>query len=205
MSASDVQQFKYGDKRMNIPGFLTRYYQKGEYPFLSLNDLPFDDANRIKRVHCKKNNIGFFYAQDDYLIHKKEIEKWIYQEFVRMGGKPMNEVPVYMTLGESPKGEFDIRVDVQEDAEEIRIPISDIDISAVSFTYPDSMYELPISSDGVVGDGRRTNTPKVYLYDDLPAVVQKYRVYENYRFYIEAQVWNRDMLHRYWMSERKRS
>ena len=76
-------------------------------------------------------------------------------------------------------------------------------MSAVSFTYPDSMYELPISSYGVVGDGRRTNTPKVYLYEDLPAVIQKYRVYENYRFYIEAQVWNRDMLDQFLISRRR--
>jgi len=62
--------------------------------------------------------------------------------------KTVNKVPVYMTLGESPGGEFDIRVDVQKNAEVIRIPVNEIDMTAVSFTYPDSMYELPISSDG---------------------------------------------------------
>jgi hypothetical protein len=29
-------------------------------------------------------------------------------------------LPVYMTLGESPEGDFDIRTDVQKDNEEIR-------------------------------------------------------------------------------------
>ena len=184
---------------MVVPEFLTRYYQKGEYPFMSLNDLPFEEANRVKQAHCKKNGIGFFYAQDDYLVHRKEIEQWIYRELIRLGGKPVNEVPVYMTLGESPEGEFDIRLDLQKNAEEIRIPIGEIDLSAVTFTYPDSMYEILLDSDGNEIGGGRTNMPKVYMYGDLPLVIQKYRIYENYRFNIEAQVWNREMLHKYWL------
>ena len=184
---------------MVVPAFLTRYYQKGEYPFISLNDLPFGEANGVKQAHCKKNGIGLFYAQADYLFHRKEIERWIYQELIRLGGKPVNDVPVYMTLGESPEGEFDIRADLQKNAEEIRIPIREIDLSAVTFTYPDSMYEILLDADGKEIGGGRTNTPKVYLYRDLPQVIQKYRIYENYRFNIEAQVWNREMLHKYWL------
>ena len=68
---------------MKIPDFLTRYYQKGEYPFLSLNDLPLEEANRIKTEYCLKNSIGDFYAQDDYLIHRREIENWIYHEYFK--------------------------------------------------------------------------------------------------------------------------
>jgi len=188
---------------MNVPDFLTRYYQKGGYPFLSLNDLPFEEANRIKLAYCKKNGIGKFYAQDDYLIHRKEIERWIYQELIRLGGKPVNEVPVYMTLGESPEGEFDIRSELQKNAEEIRIPIREIDLSAVTFTYPDSMYEFIVDAEGNITGGGRTNTPEVYMYRDLTPVIQKYRIYDNYRFNIEAQVWNREMLHKYWIKVNK--
>ncbi|MFC1949734.1 hypothetical protein ACFLW0_06145 [Chloroflexota bacterium] len=188
---------------MFIPDFLARYYQKGEYPFLSLNDLSLEEANKVKASHCIKNGIRYFYAQDDYLIHRKEIERWIYRELIRLGGKPANEVPVYMTLGESPDGEYDIRADIQKDAEEIRIPIREIDLSVVTFTYPDSMYELTEDADGNIIGGRRTNTPEVYLYRDLPAVIQKYGIYEDYKFNIEAQVWNREMLHRHWIKNIK--
>ena len=184
---------------MEIPDFLTRYYQKGEYPFISLNDLPFKEANRVKKAHCDKNGIGRFYAQDDYLLHRKEIEKWIYNKLIGLGGKPTNEVPVYMTLGESPEGEFDIREELQKNCEEIRIPLQEIDLSAVTFTYPDSMYEFVLDENGNVISGERTNTPEVYLYRDLPDVIKKYRVYENYRFGVEAQVWDREMLHQYWI------
>lgn len=96
-----------------IPDFLTRYYPKGEYPFVTLNELPFEDANRIKKIHCERNGIGFFYAEEDYLIHRREIEKWIYSQLVEKGGHPNCSVPIYMILGESPKGEFDIRVDTK--------------------------------------------------------------------------------------------
>lgn len=188
---------------MPVPDYLTRYYQKGEYPFLSLNDLPFEEANRVKLAHCEKYGIGDFYAREDYLIHRKEIEKWIYKELIRLGGRPGEKVPVYMTLGASPEGEFDIRADLQKNAEEIRIPVKEIDLSTVTFTYPDSMYEFVHDADGNVVNGKRTNTPRVYIYGDLPAVIRKFRVFDNYRFNIEAQVWNREMLYKYWLKINK--
>ena len=184
---------------MKIPDFITRYYQKDEYPFMSLNDLPLDEANRVKAEYCRKNNIGKFYAQEDYLVHRKEIENWIYHQLLRLGGRPADTVPVYMMLGESPPGEHDIRGEIQQNAEEIKIPLEEIDLSAISFTYPDSMYEFTIDDKGNIISAGRTNTPAVYTYDDLPAVVRKYRLYDNYRFNVEAQVWDRAMLHRYWL------
>jgi hypothetical protein len=123
----------------------------------------------------------------------------LYNELIRLGGKPVNDVPVYMNLGESPIGKFDIRSEVQKNGEEIRIPIEEIDLSAVTFVYPDSMYELIEDADGKIIGGRRTNTPKVYMYRDLPELIQKYRVHEQNKFSIEAQVWNREMLHKYWL------
>lgn len=184
---------------MNIPNYLTRYYQQGDYPFLSLNDLPLQEANRIKTEYCRKNSIGKFYAQNDYLLHRREIEGWIYGELIRLGGRPVNRVPVYMTLGEAPEGEHDIRKELQQNADEVRIPLSAIDLSAVSFTYPDSMYEFVVDDDGNLVSAGRTNTPRVYLYEDLPLVAKKYRVHDDYKINIEAQVWNREMLHRYWI------
>ena len=104
-----------------------------------------------------------------------------------------------MTLGDSPEGEYDIRTEVQKNAVGIRIPLREIDLSAVTFTYPDSMYEHIVDTDGNLITGRRTNTPKVYKYEELPSVIRKYRIYDNYRFNIEAQVWDRKMLHKYWI------
>ena len=174
-----------------VPSFLTRYYVEGENPFISLNDHPFEKANELKKEHCKRNNIGYFYAEDDYLLHRREIEHWIYNKLIEKGGNPKNNVPIYMTLGESPNGEYDIRADIQRNAAEIRIPIDELDLSAVTFTFPDSMYKFILNENGDIVGGERTNTPDVYLYNELESVIKRYRTDKHY---IEAQVWNREML-----------
>ena len=178
----------------SVPLFLTRYYVAGENPFMSLNDYPFEQANEIKKAHCKRNDIGGFYAEDDYLLHRREIENWIYRKLIEKGGNPQNNVPVYMTLGESPKSEYDIGVDIQRNPAEIRIPVSKIDLSAVTFTFPDSMYKFVLSDNGNIIGGERTNTPDVYLYHEIGAVINKFLTDEHY---IEAQVWNREMLSKF--------
>ena len=183
---------------MNTPDYLTRLYQKGDHPFVSLNDLPFEEANEVKKRHCAKYSIGLFYAQDDYLIHRKEIEKWLRNELIRKGGNPQNEVPVYMILGESPTGDFDIRVSLQKNAEEIRVPIGAIDILALTFTYPDSMYEFVYDNDGHIIGGNRTNTPRVYLYNELRDLINERNVFNPYTYHIEAQIWDREALDLYW-------
>jgi hypothetical protein len=180
-----------------VPKYLTRYYEKGENPFNSLNDLPLGEANAIKHLYCKQNNIGGFYSQDDYLIHRLEIENWIRSQLISKGGNPITKAPVYMTLGDSPTGQFDIRDDLHKNAEEIKIPIDVLDMSAVTFTFPDSMYQIILDDNGNIIDGGRTNNPTVYLYCEIYDMMQKYESYLD-EHYIEAQVWNRDMLNRFY-------
>jgi len=181
------------DNMQKIPDYLTRYYKEGENPFLSLNDLPLAEANRVKQHHCETDNIGGFYAADDYLPNRREIEQWIYGQLIAKGGCPTCTVPVYMTLGSSPTGQFDIRADLQKNAAELRIPISALDTTAITFTFPDSMYQIVLDDNGNLTAGGRTNRPTVYMYDEMDAVIQKYDAYLH-AHYIEAQVWNRDML-----------
>ena len=180
-----------------VAKYLTRYYKKGENPFNSFNDLPLEQANIIKRLHCKHDNIGGFYADDDYLIQRLKIEKWIRNQLIIKGGNPVTKAPIYMTLGESPTGQFDIRADLQKDAAELKIPIDVLDTSAVTFTFPDSMYKIILDDNGNIIDGGRTNTPMVYLYHEIKDMMQKYERYLD-EHYIEAQVWNRDMLKQFY-------
>ena len=182
-----------------IPDFITRYYPLGEDPFVSLNDLPLDKANKIKNEHCLKNSIGGFYATDEYLIHRLEIEKWIYNQLLLKGGNPSNNVPIYMCLGESPKSEYDVRGEIQKNAIEIKIPLAVLDLNTITFTYPDSMYRFTVDENNRIIGGSRTNTPTVYLYNELEAINKKYRdgneKMEDH--YIEAQVWNREQLYKF--------
>lgn len=175
---------------MDVPDFLTRYYTPGDDPFQSLNELPLEQASVIKLRHCARNGIGGFYAEEDYLPQRREIEAWMHREWLRKGGRPVSSVPVYMVLGESPEGEYDIRLDIQKEAHEVRIPLADLDLATVSFTFPDSMYELQYDAQGNLLDGVRTNTPRVYAFEELPELIARRRVYDPYRHYIEAQVWD---------------
>ena len=193
-------------EKMNLPTYLTRYYISGEDPFISLNDLSLDQANRIKKLHCLKNNISDFYAKDEYLIHRLEIEKWIYNQLLLKGGIPANTVPIYMCLGDSPKGKYDIRGDIQKNSVEIKIPLSALDLRTVTFTYPDSMYKFLLDENNKIIGGERTNTPAVYFYSELKTAIRNYKdgneKMEDH--YIEAQVWNREQLHKYLKDSGKR-
>ena len=182
-----------------LPDFLTRYYQSGVDPFISLNDLPFEQANKEKKKHCEKNCIGDFYAEDDYLLHRREIEKWIYNQLLLKGGNPSNTVPIYMCLGESPKSKYDIRLDIQKNSLEIKIPLSVLDLTTITFTYPDSMYEFELDKNNRIIGGKRTNTPTVYFYNELSVILKNYKDgnEKNVDHYIEAQVWNREQLYKY--------
>ena len=177
-----------------IPDYLTRYYVAGENPFTSLNDLPMDEANRIKLAASDKYGWGGFYAQNDYLIHRREIEKWICGEFIKKGGKPRDEVPIYAFLGDT-QGKFE---KFGEDTSVLRIPLSALDCSAISFVWPDSMYEAETDESGFTG---RTDTPKVYRLYELDAVmeaVSTYNALPNRQAplaMVEAQIWDRAMLH----------
>jgi len=182
---------------MKTPDFLTRYYTPNENPFVSLNDYPLEQANAIKLEHCKRNNIGGYYAQDEYLPHRRKIEKWIHAQLIQKGGNPKNYIPVYMTLGESPTSEYDIRIDIQRGAHELRIPIANLDLNAVTFTYPDSMYKFIYDNNGDKISSEMTETPTVYLYNELEYIIERYKVYDIYEHYIEAQVWDREMLNKF--------
>jgi len=179
-----------------VPNYLTRYYTANIDPFVSLNDYPFEKANEIKLSHCRRNNIGGYYAQNEYLLHRKRVEEWIHSQLIEKGGNPKYDAPIYMALGESPKGEFDIRQDIQKDAIELKIPVSYLDMSAVTFTYPDSLVKFTFDENGNRTNVQLSDEPTVYLYHELEAIIKKYHVYdEPYEHYIEAQVWDREMLY----------
>ena len=181
-----------------IPNYLVRYCIEDNNPFISLNELPFDQANRIKKRHCEKYSIGGFYKEPEYLVQRKEIEDWMFSQFIRKGGRPKDKTPVYMFLGNGPIGEYDIRTDIQKGAMGYKIFIHQLSIDTVSFCYPDSMYEMEYDENGIPYDGHRTNTPEVLLYSDLEEYIKKNNVDKNPKFCIEAQVWDKERLNSIW-------
>ena len=48
----------------------------------------------------RKKKREYFY-KCKYLRERKETEKWLKDEFIKKGGKPKIEYPIYLVLGES--------------------------------------------------------------------------------------------------------
>lgn len=186
------------ENHVMVPDFVTRISPNGELPFCSLNELPFDAADIIRKRHCRRNGIEGFYAEEGYLLQRKLIEKWMREQLILSGGEPRSESPIYMILGDPQEGDFDIRKDIQKQGIQYQIDLSKLNLNSVTFTYPDSMYELVYDEDNVIVDGIRTNTPKVYRYGDLASLIENRHVYDPYVHYIEVQVWDRLRLNQVW-------
>lgn len=98
-----------------------------------------------------------------------------------------------MILGDSPAGPHDLN---QEYDYSMRIPIKAFSTDDVSFTYPDSLYKVPLDDLGRLYLERNQN-PTVHRLEELEWVIATHQVYEFNNHYVEAQVWNKEPLHPY--------
>ncbi len=73
------------------------------------------------------------------------------------------------------------------------LPLSLFAPEDVSFTYPDSLYEVPPDDLGRLFC-ERNPTPTVYCMEELAEIIRIYQVYDYNNHYVEAQVWNDDPL-----------
>ena len=105
--------------------------------------------------------------------------------FITKGGRPIRQHPIYMILGDSPVGphsldaEYDFRV---------RIPLGAFSPDDISFTYPDSLYVVPLDDLGRLYL-ERNQVPTIYRMEELEEVVNTYQVYKYNNHYVEAQIW----------------
>jgi len=106
---------------------------------------------------------------------------------------PIRQYPIYMILGDSPIGPHSLNDGYDY---RIQIPLETFSTNDVSFTYPDSLYEVPLDDLGRVFL-ERNQIPTLYRLEDLNRVITTYRVYEFYYHYVEAQVWNDEPLQPY--------
>lgn len=128
-----------------------------------------------------------------YLKFRKKHDAYLRQAFIAKGGNPKLKHPIYMLLGDSPTGPHDMH---PEYPHSIKIPLTVFPSGSVSFTYPDSMYKVPLDDLGRVGL-ERDPAPIVYLFDEIDGVIERYKVFEHNNHYIEAQVWDTEPLIKY--------
>ena len=181
--------------------YLTHYYKKGTPPFRSLSALPKGEALGIMEALCDETAFGMrFKNPAQYLKERLQTEQWMRQKFIEKGGRPQADYPVYMVLGDSA---WISQAAGLEPAAEIHIPLDAFEEWDVSFTYPDSMISLWLASD---------QPPEYYLPDyhgkvytrcemlalvairGLPEVSWKSNLPPGLALYIEAQVWNHNLL-----------
>jgi hypothetical protein len=100
----------------------------------------------------------------------------------RREGIRTRDYPVYAILGDSPTGPHDLE---NEYAYKIRIPLMNFSRDDVCFTYPDSLYEVPLDDLGRLYL-KRNSGPTVYAIEELARVIGTYHVFEINHHYIEA-------------------
>ena len=154
--------------------------REGQKPFEVLTDLDPARAEEILKHDTRWRGDG------TYLGHRIDHERFIRERFIQKGGHPSRSYPVYAILGESPTGPHDLE---NEYAYKIRIPLADFSRADVCFTYPDSLYEVPLDDLGRLCLKRNTR-PTISTIEELALVIRTYRVYEIHNHYIEAQIWN---------------
>lgn len=186
-------------------GHLYHYYEKGQTPLRSISALPFREAEKILNSQRERNenlvhpNIKWF------LEWRYNMDKTIRDNFITIGGKPSRTAPVFCTLGANRGVSTWF-----ENPAFLRIPITEIDLDTVSFTYGDTMAVFnPKLYSGEEWWG------KVYKYDDIIRIIDKYgypadpeydgikgiypkkKPLGHYLKYIEAHIWSDAVIEKY--------
>jgi len=172
---------------MSIPNHLSYFYRKGQTLFEVLSDLDESVAEEILKRDVLWRGDG------TYLRYRKAHEQYLRDRFIEKGGRPRRRYPIYMILGDSPSGPHSLDGEYDH---KLVIPLSLFVPEGISFTYPDSLYRVPLNDPGRLYLDRDP-APCVYRVEEIGELIQKYKVYEYNNHYVEAQVWIDEPLEEY--------
>ena len=190
--------------------YLTHYYSSDLGPFQTLSSLPDEEALAIMEALYDDTPFGLRFKDPiQYLQDRQDTERWVRAEFIAKGGQPLASYPISMVLGFSPW--------VQSIAPnpalhaEIRIPLSILTVYDVSFTYPDSMISRWLSREKPEPyyqpelHGRVFTLPEILALvavKGMPEIEWQSNLPDDEAPYIEAQVWNHQLLADYWAAHK---
>ncbi|MFO7637221.1 MAG: hypothetical protein R6W96_07920 [Clostridia bacterium] len=184
--------------------FLYRYFERSKDPFLSMTELPIEQAREMlisMQEAGKPGNPNI----DGFLNKRYERDKMLRDAFIAHGGKPERSSPIYFFLGEHRQWESAF-----ENPAVIRIPLDEFDRETVSITYGDSFAVL---NPALYNEEEYWG--KVYFADEILEVIERngYPPHIEYDFklgvypqdkhindqlkYIEAHVWSNKILEKY--------
>ena len=185
---------------------LYRYYEKGTPPFRTITSLPFDEALAVlSNTDSPEFNDLPPKFWENFLQKRYDADKNIRDRFIAIGGKPVRTAPVYFTLGANENMKT-----WKENPAVLRIPVSEFNLDAVSFTYGDSfaVFNPKLNTGEEWWD-------KIYFYKDILKLADKYGYPEDPVYdmgkrifpegknindclkYIEAHVWSDEALDKY--------
>ena len=181
------------------PTFITHYHLNDLAPFQSISDLNDEEWTRLCKKLANRRETDSSYNRrfgHSYRSVRLEAEAMLREKFQLKGGIITKSNPVYFCLGVS-KWWKDFC-----DHDEIRIPLDDIDLQSISFTYPDSFTSMGILKRFGISHEKKPYHGEVFFLHELEDVVNEfgmpdditlldYSEYhkENLEIYIEAQLW----------------
>lgn len=184
--------------------YLYHYYEHSFRPFLSITELPFEEA---KSILLAQRNVGKFKNPDidGFLQKRYDRDKKLRDMFIARGGKPVRNAPVYMMLGKHDQWET-----AYETPTIIKIPLEEFDPLTVSFTYGDSFAALNPElfgeeeywgnvyfADEILKVIERCGMPPHVEYDFKRGIYPKDKHINHHLKYVEAHVWSDDVIDRY--------
>ena len=192
---------------MNETNYLYHYYEKTCEPFRTITALPFEEALVVYTAYRAENPNSGVTTPEWYLNRRYNMEKIVRDKFIEIGGKPVRTAPVYFTLGANKGMET-----WYNNPTYIKIPVDEFDLDTVSFKYGD-MFPVFRAS---LNTGEEW-WGEVFKYDGILKLIDKYGFPEDpeynmkkryfpfpegknigmYLKFIEAQVWDDTVLHKY--------
>ena len=185
--------------------YLVHVYGINTEPFQSLSALPDKEALQIMEALYVEGELFWerFENPKGYLDHRKQVEQWLREGFIAKGGEPQEVYPIYMVLGRPKWEEKRMSVALQTTLRDIEVPLSILGEGDVSFTYPDSMVSWMLKQEKNPAHYQPGYHGEVFTRSEIFAIIEKKgmpdegwetNVPKHMAHYIEAQVWNRNML-----------
>ena len=176
---------------------ITHYYLKDKKPFQTLSDLENNTSHTIFQDMLNRHKSDKNYNRRfgiNHLDTRKSVENKLRELFIKRGGKPTRQYPIYFVLGESKWFQH-----LNTDHQYIQIPISELPKDKVSITFPDSYLTMSAKE--------KPYFEKIYFLDEIDEMTTRHglpkdhipKSYEKYwegdfEHYYEVQVWDDEIL-----------
>ncbi|KNY27339.1 hypothetical protein [Pseudobacteroides cellulosolvens] len=178
--------------------YIVHYFRSGTQPFNSLTDLDDEAATKLMNELYVKDSLLWerFSNPKQYLDARRGTEKWLLDEFIKKGGNPLLERPIYFVLGGSIWFNENETDENKKLTSQIQIPLEIFDETEISFTYPDSMLTLLLAYQKDPIYYLPEYHGKIFTLKEILNIKENLKgiLPEKMPNYIEVQVWNKEKI-----------